>query len=112
MSRTPTDHPALVTAIAQAKNTDVVLAVVDESLRRAAEARREREEREAEQRERDAREERVREYERREEQAAEELHDREQREARQVAQREEESRQLHQALLNGYRQQGRLDVEL
>lgn len=104
--------PALVTAIAEAKNTDVVLSVVDESLRRAAEAREQRERDEAERRIREERDARIQEFERREEQASLELREREEREAREAAEREAESVTLRSVLLDSYRTRGRLDVEL
>lgn len=105
-------NPSFVTALAQAKNTDVVLTVVDDSLKRAAELREEREKREQEEQDKQERDARVREFERREERAAEQLRERNDREAREAEQREAESRALRVSVLESYRTSGRLDVAL
>ncbi len=112
MANLDSTNLSLVTAIAEAKNTDVVLSAVDESLRRSAEARELREKRDAEQRLRDEREARINEFERREERASEELRDRTQREARAAAEREAETNYLRRTVLESYTSSGRLDIAL
>lgn len=74
----------LLTAVARAQNTDAVLRVVDESLERAAEARKARQERERADRLEEARRERAREFERLEAEDAIRLADRHRIEAEAV----------------------------
>lgn len=91
LGREHVESPELVTAIAKAKNIDVVLRVVDESLTRAAEARKQREKDDAERRVQEERQRRAEEYDRQEQQGAEALAQREERLAEGIARREAEA---------------------
>lgn len=84
---TPAPTP-LVTAVANAQATDKMLQVVDESLRRAAEARQERERIEAERREKEERDNRIAEAKRQEEESARRLTEHNERIAEDIAARE------------------------
>ncbi len=70
------DNAELVFVAARAENDRVLFNVLDESLKKSAELRKEREAAEAERREREARENRSAEIERREREAAQEVADR------------------------------------
>jgi len=105
-----TESPRLLTAIAQAKNVDVVLRVVDESLARAAEARKQREKEEAERKEKEDRDRRAEEFDRREKEAAAELADRNERVARDIAREEAEASARRRAVENQARSDRGLDL--
>jgi DNA anti-recombination protein RmuC len=95
-----TPHPTpLVVAVAQAQNTGKVLEVVDESLRRAAEAREERERVEAERREKEARDHRVEQAKRQEEESARRLTERNERVAEEIAARDAARRAVAEGTL-------------
>lgn len=107
------DHAAssgLITAIAKARNVDVILKVVDDSLARAAEARKQREKDEQEQRIKEDRDRRAEEFDRREQQSAAELADREERVARDIAQQEQEAAARRLAIESRPRADGGLDL--
>ncbi|MBC7771690.1 MAG: hypothetical protein H7210_04270 [Pyrinomonadaceae bacterium] len=91
MSEQHSESPKLLAAIAQAKNVEVILKVVDESLVRAAEARKQREKDNAERREKEERDRRAEEFDRREQQSAAELADREERVAEEIVRKEQEA---------------------
>jgi hypothetical protein len=95
-------HPTpLVVAVAKAEATGKMLEVVDESLRRAAEAREERERLEAQRREKEERDNRVEEAKRREEESARLLTERNERVAENIALREAARTDAHRALEQG-----------
>ncbi len=79
-------------AAAQAKNTETILQVVDDSLTRAAELRRQREERDLKQREQDRIDQRVRENERLEKKSADQISEQQRQQATEIAGREAERR--------------------
>jgi hypothetical protein len=84
----------LVTAVAKAQATDKMLHVVDEALRRSAEAREERERLEADQRQKEERDNRIEEAKRVEEESARRLAERNERVAEDIATREAARRAL------------------
>ncbi len=79
---------ALVTAVAQQEATQKMLHVVDESLRRSAEAREQREKLEAQQREKEERDNRIEDAKRQEAESARKLAERNEQVAEDIAVRE------------------------
>lgn len=88
--------PALVTAVAQNEATQKMLHVVDESLRRSAEAREQREKLEAERREKEERDNRIEDAKKQEEESACRLAERNDRVAQDIAAREAARKALAQ----------------
>lgn len=91
----------LVVAIAKAEATDKMLHVVDESLRRAAEAREEREKLEAEARDKAERDDRLEQAKRAEQEAAQRLTERNERVAEDIARREATRADAQRAISHG-----------
>jgi hypothetical protein len=87
---------ALVTAVAQQEANQKMLQVVDESLRRSAEAREQREKLETERREKEERDNRIEDAKRQEEESARKLAERNERVAEDIAAREAARRAIAQ----------------
>lgn len=87
---------SLVAAVAQSQATEKMLHVVDESMRRSAEAREERERLETERRAKEERDNRVEEAKRQEAESARRLAERNERVAEDIAAREQAQRAMAQ----------------
>lgn len=101
-SSTPAPVPVkLMAAVAHAQATDKLLHVVDESLRRSEEARKLREQAEAERREREAREQRIEHAREQEAESAKRLTERNERVAERIAERDAARADAQRALASG-----------
>jgi hypothetical protein len=104
------ESPKLMAAIAHAKNVEVVLKIVDDSLARAAEIRKQRQKEDQERQEKEDRDRRAEEFDRREQQSAAELADRNERIAQEISRKEQEADAIRLAVQNRTRADGGLDL--